>query len=95
MITQEPFTHSPMRAPKVAEPVAPMTDSSAVPGGLTSEEAATRLAQFGPNDPDPAKRRSAVLEFLRLFLNPHVLILTMAAVVSIFLGEVTEVISLI
>ncbi|HTR39075.1 MAG TPA: magnesium-translocating P-type ATPase [Bryobacteraceae bacterium] len=58
--------------------------------GLTSEEAAARFEQYGPNDPAPAKRHSAILDFLRLFLNPLVLILLIAAVASIFLGEVTD-----
>lgn len=57
--------------------------------GLTSLEAEARLAAYGPNDPSPPKRRSPVLEFLRLFLNPLALILLIAAIASIFLGEVT------
>ena len=58
--------------------------------GLTAQEAAARLEQYGPNDPAPTKQRSAVLEFLRLFLNPLVLILLIAAVASIFLGEIMD-----
>ena len=58
--------------------------------GLTSNEAAARLDQYGPNEPAPRKHRSAAVEFLRLFLNPLVLILLIAAISSIFLGEVTD-----
>jgi P-type Mg2+ transporter len=58
--------------------------------GLTSQEAEGRLKQFGPNDPAPPRRRSAVLDFLRLFLNPLVLILLIAAVLSALLGESTD-----
>jgi len=58
--------------------------------GLTSQEAAARLDQYGPNEPAPPKRHSAVLDFLRLFLNPLVLILSIAAICSVFLGEVTD-----
>lgn len=57
--------------------------------GLTSLDAEARLAEYGPNDPSPPKRRSPVLDFLRLFLNPLALILLIAAIASIFLGEVT------
>jgi len=55
--------------------------------GLTSQEAGMRLQQFGPNDPAPRRRRSAVLDLLHLFLNPLVLILLIAATTSAFLGE--------
>ena len=63
------------------------SDETAAMPGLTSEEAAARLAQVGPNDPAPRRRSPAVAELLRLFLNPLVLILLIAAVVSAFLGE--------
>ena len=75
-----------MSAPKLMEPALPI----AVSPGLTSQEAAARLKEFGPNDPAPPQRRSAILDFVRLFLNPLVLILVIAATVSIFLGEVTD-----
>jgi len=58
--------------------------------GLTSETAAERLIQFGPNDPSPRKRRSAVADFLRLFSNPLVLVLLIAAAASAALGQVTD-----
>jgi len=64
--------------------------SAAAQLGLTSEEAEARLEQYGPNNPTPLKGSSAVLEFLRLFFHPLVLILLIAAGVSIFLGEVTD-----
>ncbi len=43
--------------------------------GLSSAEADARLREFGPNDPAPARRRSAVTELLLLFLNPLIIIL--------------------
>lgn len=55
--------------------------------GLTSQEAETKLRQCGPNDPAPRRRRSAVVELLRLFLNPLVIVLLIAATVSGFVGE--------
>ena len=62
-------------------------DETATPAGLTSQQAEARLEEFGPNDPTPRRRRSPVLELLRLFLNPLVMILLIAAVASGFLGE--------
>ena len=61
-----------------------------VAGGLTSQAAAERLAQFGLNDPEPRKRRSPVIDFLRLFLNPLVLVLLIAATASAALGDVID-----
>jgi Mg2+-importing ATPase len=58
--------------------------------GLTSQAAAERLAQYGPNDPAPRKRRSVVRDFLRLFLNPLVVVLLIAATASALLGEATD-----
>lgn len=58
--------------------------------GLTSEEAEARLEQYGPNDPAPPKPYSVAAELLRLFLNPLVLILLIAAILSIFLGDVAD-----
>ena len=82
-------TQSPERASGQTQRLS-TTASRSASGGLTSEEAAGRLEQYGPNDPAPAQRHSPVLEFIRLFLNPLVLILLMAAGCSIFLGDVTD-----
>ncbi len=64
--------------------------ASKAPAGLTSAQAAELFSSCGPNDPSPSTSRHAALEFLRLFLNPLVLILLIAAGVSIFLGDVTD-----
>src|SRR5579872_3335530 len=64
--------------------------TAALQGGLTSEAAAERLAQFGPNDPAPSRRRSGVAQLLLLFLNPLVVILLVAAAASAFLGDEVE-----
>ena len=79
-----------MTTQNLEAPAALTLNSPAAPQGLTSQEAADRLQQFGPNDPAPAKHHSAVLEFLRLFLHPLVLILLVAAGSSAFLGDVTD-----
>ena len=59
-------------------------------GGLTSETAAQRLVEYGSNDPAPRKRRSAVAEFVRLFSNPLVLVLLIAAAASAALDQVAD-----
>src|ERR1700722_10636004 len=64
-----------------------MTETPTPAGGLTSSEAEARLERFGPNEPAPVKRRSAVVALLLLFLNPLAVILLLAAVVSGFLGQ--------
>ena len=55
--------------------------------GLTSDEAARRLAQYGANEPVHVRRFSALRQLLRLFANPLVLILLVAAIVSSALGQ--------
>ena len=55
--------------------------------GLTSDEAARRLAQYGPNEPARVHRFSAVHQLLQLFANPLVLILLVAALLSSLLGQ--------
>ncbi len=58
--------------------------------GLTSAEAAQRLAQYGPNDPAPKKQRSHLVELLLQFANPLVAILLLASIVSAFVGELVN-----
>jgi Mg2+-importing ATPase len=79
--------------PEITMP-ATTSPSSAVAGtaapswpGLTSEQAAERLARYGPNDPTPVRRGALALEILQLFLNPLVVILLVAALISAVLGE--------
>src|SRR5579863_5847084 len=55
--------------------------------GLTSQEAQQRLSQYGPNDPTPVRRGALVQELLILFVNPLVIILLFAAIVSGMLGQ--------
>ncbi len=55
--------------------------------GLNSEQAAERLARFGPNDPAPVRRGALAVEILLLFLNPLVVILLVAALISGVLGD--------
>ena len=63
---------------------------STVLRGLSSQEAAERLSKYGPNDPAPVKRGAAVIELLLLFVNPLVVILLIASVVSFILGNAAD-----
>jgi P-type Mg2+ transporter len=58
--------------------------------GLTSEEAAARLARFGPNVLVAHRQRRLLLEFLSRFRNPLVLLLLAASAISALTGEVTS-----
>jgi len=57
--------------------------------GLTSTEAAARLARVGPNQLK-ARRQSALLQFLARFRNPLVLILLAASAISAATGDATS-----
>ena len=57
--------------------------------GLSSAEAAQRLAQYGENRLAPATQRWVVLQFLAHFKNPLVLVLLVAAGISALTGDVT------
>jgi Mg2+-importing ATPase len=59
----------------------------AAPKGLTSEEAARRLATFGPNVAAPRRRHGALRLLASQFTNPITLLLFIAAVLSIGVGE--------
>jgi Mg2+-importing ATPase len=55
--------------------------------GLTTQEARTRLAEFGPNEPAPVKHTSAIADLLRLLLNPLIALLLAASFVSAAVGD--------
>jgi Mg2+-importing ATPase len=55
--------------------------------GLTSAEAARRLAECGPNEPVRVRRLSALAHLLRLFASPLVAILLVASAISAGLGH--------
>src|SRR5689334_24313433 len=55
--------------------------------GLTSAAAAQRLAQYGPNDPGRGHGRGAWRVLAAQFTNRLVLLLLIAAVLSLLLGE--------
>ena len=55
--------------------------------GLSSSEAAERFAQYGPNDPAPQEHRHRLAILLAFVSNPLVVILLLAAIASIGLGD--------
>ena len=58
--------------------------------GLTSEQARERLARFGANQLRAKKHATGLILLLRQFTSPIILILIGAAVLSIFLRDVTD-----
>ncbi len=56
--------------------------------GLSREEARRRLKTVGPNEPASTPQVAGIVQFLRLFLSPLVIILLIASVVAAALGEV-------
>jgi Mg2+-importing ATPase len=85
MTDQQPMADPSAEASSPAE-----TGSGHPERGLTSSEAAARLATVGPNEPVHVRRLSTVLQLLRLFLNPLVIILLVASVISFLLGQVSD-----
>ncbi|HEX6817976.1 MAG TPA: magnesium-translocating P-type ATPase [Ktedonobacterales bacterium] len=55
--------------------------------GLSSEEAQRRLAQWGSNEPAGAPRFLGLAQFVTFLLNPLVVILLIASLISWLLGE--------
>ena len=66
------------------------TRAPASVSGLTQEQASQRLREFGPNDPSPRRRGHIFFELLVLFVNPLVIILLVASVLSAVLGQGTD-----
>ena len=61
---------------------------SSTPRGLTTEEAAARLAEYGLNLVVTHPRRRLVLDFLSRFANPLVLVLLIASGISALTGDI-------
>ena len=58
--------------------------------GLTIAEAGIRLGTFGKNDITSARKRPVILQYIDHFKNPLVIILLIAASISVFVGDVTD-----
>jgi Ca2+-transporting ATPase len=59
-------------------------------GGLDGETAKERLQEFGPNELVEKKKTAAWVIFLSQFKNFLVIILIVAAILSVFLGEIAD-----
>jgi P-type Ca2+ transporter type 2C len=73
--------------------VTELTGSSG--NGLSAMESEKRLQQFGPNEIIAAKKKPAWLMFLRQFQDFMIIVLTVAAILSGFLGDITDTIVII
>ena len=65
-----------------------LLDSS--PGGLTSAQAQAGLARFGPNDISRVRKSPVIFQFLGHFKDLLVIILLIAAAISLSVGEITN-----
>jgi Ca2+-transporting ATPase len=63
--------------------------------GLSVEEVQQRLEQFGPNELAAKKKTPAIVFFLRQFKDIMILVLVAAAVISAFIGEITDTIVIV
>jgi Mg2+-importing ATPase len=66
-----------------------MTANPIRTNGLTRDQAARRLRQYGPNRLKPALQRAVALQFLSHFRNPLVLVLLAASGISALTGDLT------
>lgn len=64
------------------------TASELTSEGLATVEAKRRLAQYGVNEPSPARRTAPLLQLLILLANPLAIILLIASGIALALGEV-------
>src|SRR4030042_3286275 len=58
--------------------------------GLTAEEAHSRLIQYGPNDLAKQKKPSIFERLALKFANPLIIILLIAGLLSVLLGQVSD-----
>ncbi|MDD1700724.1 MAG: magnesium-translocating P-type ATPase [Methanoregula sp.] len=58
--------------------------------GLSSKEALVHLERYGHNDISHIRKRPVIIQFLEHFKNLLVIILIIAVVISVFVGEITS-----
>jgi Ca2+-transporting ATPase len=63
--------------------------------GLSSEEAARCLAEYGPNELKEKKKKTPLMMFIDQFKDFMILVLIAAAVISGFIGELSDTIAII
>src|SRR5712692_2742330 len=67
-----------------------LAELESAPTGLSADEARARLKRYGPNEPAPPRRFEPLREITSYLLNPLVLILLCASVVSAIFGQVVS-----
>ncbi len=67
-----------------------LAELGSTPEGLTSGEAEARMERYGPNDISRIRRRPVLFQFLGHFRNLMVIILLIAALISVFVREITS-----
>lgn len=67
-----------------------LADAHSSLGGLTREEAATRLSQYGPNQLPTARTPQIFFVFARQFTNPLIYILLIVGLISLFTGHYSD-----
>jgi Mg2+-importing ATPase len=75
------------QTPQVNDLSALLEKLQATESGLSTEEAQRRLVQYGANEPAPTRRFATIQQFLSFLLNPLVIILLVASLISAILGE--------
>jgi P-type Mg2+ transporter len=58
--------------------------------GLTPDQVQARLVRYGYNDISSARKRPVIVQFLEHFRNLLIIILLIAAAISLFVGEITN-----
>lgn len=84
-----------MNAPHVRTVAEVLAEFRTSPAGLSTAEAAARLAAHGPNELRETISRPAWKMLLAQFTEPMILILMAAAVFALFLGDFTEAIAIL
>ena len=65
------------------------------PGGLSEEEARRRLSEYGPNELRKEKKKSPLVLFFEQFRSYLIVILLVATVLSLILGEILDAITIL
>ena len=84
-----------MKVPHAQTAAEVLADLDSAPEGLSSAEAGARRAVHGPNELRETISRPAWRMLLAQFVEPMILILVGAAVLSLFLGDVTEAVAIL
>src|SRR4030066_488947 len=63
--------------------------------GISSEEAQKRLLEYGPNELKEKKKKAPLMMFLDQFRDFMILVLIAAAVISGFIGELSDTLAII